>query len=258
MPHVASGWVSVGNGLAGLVSFPLWIGLNSMAFAGRTLISLWVVSLLGTGLCVASCAFYLAVRSDQRLERMLREKMLLAREFNREPTHLTSVQLVRKGWQSCATIFIVFYTSLLVYPDIAPLSWVNDSRYHINLLLGVFQLGDFVGRYIPLMETPYTLPGPATLLKWSAWRILLLGPVWIETQRTRGSFWYHCVLLLALSLTNGWLGTAAMIRGVRKFKSFRYQPYRDRFSSLMILCLLFAVCCGLWSSGVVHYGRIRL
>eukprot|EP01056_Protomagalhaensia_sp_Gyna25_P000473 Protomagalhaensia_sp_Gyna_25__472@NODE_1223_length_2049_cov_4_586567_g975_i0_p2_GENE_NODE_1223_length_2049_cov_4_586567_g975_i0NODE_1223_length_2049_cov_4_586567_g975_i0_p2_ORF_typecomplete_len152_score7_62Nucleoside_tran/PF01733_18/7_9e11_NODE_1223_length_2049_cov_4_586567_g975_i0197652 len=127
---------------------------------------------------------------------------------------------------------------LQVYPDIAPLSWVNDSRYHINLLLvslqlsfkqpliatgdqGAFQLGDFVGRYIPLMETPYTLPGPATLLKWSGWRMLLLGPVWIETKRTRGSFWYHCVLLLALALTNGWLGTAAMIRGVRKFKSFR-------------------------------------
>eukprot|EP01053_Blabericola_migrator_P006175 Blabericola_migrator_1__6174@NODE_3115_length_2026_cov_242_843287_g1952_i0_p1_GENE_NODE_3115_length_2026_cov_242_843287_g1952_i0NODE_3115_length_2026_cov_242_843287_g1952_i0_p1_ORF_typecomplete_len347_score31_30Nucleoside_tran/PF01733_18/1_6e03Nucleoside_tran/PF01733_18/1_5e28CLN3/PF02487_17/7_1e05Fuseless/PF15993_5/9_3e03Fuseless/PF15993_5/2_8e03Fuseless/PF15993_5/0_0044Fuseless/PF15993_5/3e03Comm/PF15957_5/0_12_NODE_3115_length_2026_cov_242_843287_g1952_i08371877 len=257
-PTIQSGWVSIGNGLSGLVSFPLWMLLNSVLFPGSTLKSLWVISILGCCLCFVSCGAYHKIRADRRVRRVLREKIMLTRDFNRQPDHPTNCQLIKKGWQACVACFIVVYTSLIAYPGVAPLSWIADGRYHINLLLGAFQVGDFLGRYIPLLDYPWAKPKTEHILQWSCARVLLLGPICYESwtvMRGGGSFVYHLALILTLSLTNGWFSTAAIIRGVEKFKSFRHRPYRNRFSSLLCLCIVLGTSAGLWTCAILNLNK---
>eukprot|EP01055_Gregarina_sp_Pseudo9_P005558 Gregarina_sp_Pseudo_9__5557@NODE_740_length_2288_cov_27_448199_g696_i0_p1_GENE_NODE_740_length_2288_cov_27_448199_g696_i0NODE_740_length_2288_cov_27_448199_g696_i0_p1_ORF_typecomplete_len426_score78_83Nucleoside_tran/PF01733_18/5_8e02Nucleoside_tran/PF01733_18/2_3e29CLN3/PF02487_17/0_00047HemY_N/PF07219_13/1e03HemY_N/PF07219_13/1_9_NODE_740_length_2288_cov_27_448199_g696_i01121389 len=248
-PEIHSGWVSVGNGFAGLLSFPVWLCLALVLFPAQTLRSLWVISLIGVCFCAGSCVAYIGLRRDKRLSRRVGERIILARELNRSPDHPTSCQLVRKNWQSCAAIFLVVYVSLLVYPNTAPLSWLSEGRRNIALLLGEFQVGDFVGRYIPLMKTRYTLPQSRQLFKACLIRCLIFALFWREGRYSIDlPFLVHSLIILTLAVTNGWLITATLIRGVQKFRSFRFQPYRDRFSSLLVLFLTMGVCGGLWTA----------
>eukprot|EP01054_Gregarina_sp_Poly1_P006597 Gregarina_sp_Poly_1__6596@NODE_353_length_9300_cov_96_781761_g295_i0_p4_GENE_NODE_353_length_9300_cov_96_781761_g295_i0NODE_353_length_9300_cov_96_781761_g295_i0_p4_ORF_typecomplete_len418_score23_20Nucleoside_tran/PF01733_18/2_4e03Nucleoside_tran/PF01733_18/1_8e36CLN3/PF02487_17/5_6e08Fuseless/PF15993_5/1_6e03Fuseless/PF15993_5/4_4e02Fuseless/PF15993_5/0_019Fuseless/PF15993_5/1e03_NODE_353_length_9300_cov_96_781761_g295_i029474200 len=250
-PTIYSGWVSTGNGMAGVVSFPLWLLLTWLLFPNHTLASLWFVSLLGTIFCLISCIAYLNIRRDRVLARRLQERIILAKDLRRHPDYPTNWNLIRKSWQSCAALILVVYVSLMIYPNIVPLGWADEDQFHMNVLLGEFQVGDFVGRYIPLVGPLWTLPNLSRLLRWSLLRTLIVVPVYVEMKHQNGRFWYHSLLVLLLALTNGWLTTAAMIRGVQKLRSFRYQPYRDRFSSLLVLFLVMSICLGLWTCDLI-------
>lgn len=253
-PEIHTGWVSLGNGFAGLLTFSLWLCLSQRLFVDQTSRSLWVMCALGSCFSFGSCLAYAKLRNERRMKKRLAERIVLARELSRHPDHPTTYQLIAKSWESCVCVFIVLYLSLLIYPNSAPLSWIHEGRYRINVLLGLFQLGDFAGRYIPLVSTKTTLPSPRHLLKLGLSRIVFVIPLLFGTQSwIDASYWLHCTYILLLSLTNGWFTTAAMIKGVQKFRSFRFQPYRDRYSSLLVLFLVLGICSGLWTADLLAY-----
>ncbi|KFG63867.1 nucleoside transporter protein [Toxoplasma gondii RUB] len=121
------------------------------------------------------------------------------------------------------------FTSFHLFPKVGPLSWnyVDPPKNHLVILFGIFYVTEFVGRSLPdlctirglgflhLSRRMFVVAEFARLLFFLPF---VLGYAVSNTPFLNNFYWY-CILIASLSLTQGWLGTLAFYYAVNSVES---------------------------------------
>ena len=142
-------------------------------------------------------------------------------------------------------IFFTFYVSLLVFPGIGVLAAPGDEWFGI-IIVALFNFGDTIGRFLPKFQA---IRLSSRTLFIAGFARLLLIPLFILCVRPRllPSPWIPWALMLTTGITNGLVGSLAMMSGPGLVAA----PSRARAGSAMSLSLLAGASAGsLTSLGV--------
>ncbi|EFA78047.1 equilibrative nucleoside transporter family protein [Heterostelium album PN500] len=126
--------------------------------------------------------------------------------------------LLRKVWREAFVVFIVFFTTLSLFPGVTGLvqtinSSLGNDWFQIIFVLS-FMIGDYIGRTAPkwiILFTPNNLWIPAVLR-------LVFFPLFafcVKPLLFRNIYLYFFIMFV-FALTNGYCGTLAMMFGPTK------------------------------------------
>ncbi|EGC30817.1 hypothetical protein DICPUDRAFT_99412 [Dictyostelium purpureum] len=128
-------------------------------------------------------------------------------------------KILRKVWREALVVFLVFFTTLSVFPGITGLIQTSESKklgqtwFQIYFVL-TFMIGDFIGRTLPkwlIIFKPNTLWIPTVLrLAFFPLFSLCVKPVVFD------NFAWQFIFMFIFALSNGYCGTLAMIFGPTK------------------------------------------
>eukprot|EP01055_Gregarina_sp_Pseudo9_P000622 Gregarina_sp_Pseudo_9__621@NODE_1399_length_1635_cov_128_866541_g1302_i0_p1_GENE_NODE_1399_length_1635_cov_128_866541_g1302_i0NODE_1399_length_1635_cov_128_866541_g1302_i0_p1_ORF_typecomplete_len445_score55_06Nucleoside_tran/PF01733_18/2_7e03Nucleoside_tran/PF01733_18/3e33_NODE_1399_length_1635_cov_128_866541_g1302_i0781412 len=251
---VVSGWVSVGQGICGVLTFGLFMLFSEKALVGRSLTSLWILMAINMVLIVAStiAAYYVCQRPGavQHIE----ASRAAIKEEKSDPMRPSSWHLLKSSYPGVLNVFFAFFVTFMVYPNVAPLRF-GDSVTHTNVGMGMFQTGNLVGRLIPNAATwlPALLLSPKALTTGNALRLVLVVFAILSSKLQGSPFWssvaWHHVLIFVLATTEGWFGTVGLIRSPMAVM----ERYRGRVSALSVVALLLGVALGLWCIHIIKF-----
>eukprot|EP00921_Rhytidocystis_pertsovi_P018591 GHVQ01029455.1.p1 GENE.GHVQ01029455.1~~GHVQ01029455.1.p1 ORF type:complete len:571 (+),score=79.03 GHVQ01029455.1:436-2148(+) len=161
----------------------------------------------------------------------------------------------RQSMLPVCSVFLCFFVTLSLFPNVGPLEWGNE----VVVVIGMFQLGDFLGRFLPSAQCYL-----GSLVVWpknvvflvSIGRILFV-PLYMccdrfgytseEPMSIFSALWFHIILTLCLAVSNGWLASLSMMYAPNCLEK---DEDKGRASSIATLSLLIAIMSGLWFSAV--------
>lgn len=181
---------------------------------------------------------------------------------------LTHWQVFKKTWEMQCGLAFLMALSMMVYPNIAPYQWGLSVKKN-DILTGMFQIGDFVGRYVPNL-VPLLLLKKSWLLSLTVLRTALLVIFILIAYYAREArraveaggtakdyillkYGLQVFLMLTLSLTHGWYASVYMCRVCEGLKS---PKDRARASAMAVSLLVFAIAVGLWLAKAVNLNKM--
>lgn len=132
--------------------------------------------------------------------------------------------IARDSWVFVSCIFTSFFVTMNLFPTVGPLRWNYNQSVpcHFLLLIGLFSVGDIVGRSLFDLSTlaPRRLGclflGKRGLVILVFSRFLFYVPFFLGFSLhgvpVLNDFWWYVVLILSLSTTQGWVSTVGMVR----------------------------------------------
>lgn len=120
-------------------------------------------------------------------------------------------------------------------------------------LQGIWQFGDFIGRYIPNLRFwfPFAVVKPKTVKYFTMLRILFL-PLFLvmyklpqEELGFLGTFWFQAVCLFVFVFFNGWI---CSLSSMYVPDSVRDNNEKGQAATMYLLCLLLGITLGGWIS----------
>ena len=159
-----------------------------------------------------------------------------------------------KIWIYCLSVFLVFATTLSVFPALTVLiesKRYPDSRYFTPLTSFVlFNVGDYIGRVFMSAFKLDKIFGPKFILTSSLIRILFI-PLFMlcnaqPGHRTYLPIWIHSdvlyvILMVVFSLTNGFLGNLCMVKAPKVLENADDQ---ETAAMVMVACLVLGTAIG--------------
>lgn len=135
---------------------------------------------------------------------------------------------------------------------------LSESYYSFTLFRhqGVFQFGDFVGRYLPILGgyVPFFRPKLKGTFIFLMLRLIFI-PTFIVTQRVPsliilGDFWFQILETLLLAMGMGFTTTLMMVRAPT-FLDDDDKLGRSKASSLGVFGILLGMALGQWASNLL-------
>ncbi|CEM19655.1 unnamed protein product [Vitrella brassicaformis CCMP3155] len=154
-------------------------------------------------------------------------------------------------------VFLVFAVTFTIFPSVSGTWEVGRGSRLANdwfklIVVGFFQLGDLVGRYMPNwgMKVP-----PHHLNKGVAARFVFI-PLFMACQRLGdslifGSQAFRYLVMLAMALTNGWMASLSMTFAPQQVSS---EAEKEVVGFIMCLSLIGGICAGSWLSYATQWG----
>eukprot|EP00921_Rhytidocystis_pertsovi_P015399 GHVQ01024481.1.p1 GENE.GHVQ01024481.1~~GHVQ01024481.1.p1 ORF type:complete len:488 (-),score=27.90 GHVQ01024481.1:1923-3386(-) len=155
---------------------------------------------------------------------------------------------------------LTMWITMNVFPVIGPYSWQGPSIEQSDITMGMFQMGDFVGRYLPNAGTiPYVrrivMINPKLLWIPVLLRLLFI-PIFVVSYKVHDTtvlndLWYQILLMLVFSLTDGWFATLSVIYNTDQFQN---EKDKGRAGLMGSIIMLVGVVGGLWMSKLYKIG----
>eukprot|EP00922_Rhytidocystis_sp_ex-Travisia-forbesii_P043377 GHVS01064707.1.p1 GENE.GHVS01064707.1~~GHVS01064707.1.p1 ORF type:complete len:554 (-),score=89.14 GHVS01064707.1:811-2472(-) len=168
--------------------------------------------------------------------------------------------LFQQAWQQIAALFVTIFVTLQMFPNVGPIKWGDEGNMMV-VMFGMFQTGDFIGRYLPnasrLLGRLVTLHSRA-VFPLSICRLIFI-PLFMAcfklgtggsgngTNDVLGSSAFHIILMLFLSVTNGWLCSLCLMYVPTKLVK---GEDKGAACSLAVLLMLVGIMAGLWLSNL--------
>ncbi|KAL8449882.1 hypothetical protein Emed_002845 [Eimeria media] len=169
---------------------------------------------------------------------------------NTAPTK-TGLAAVYEAWKQGAapivSIFFIFFITCNLFPRVGPLQWdtANPPKNHLVWLLGVFPVGDTLGRCFcifadKMMGLKRIIFFPPKLLPFiCVLRFLLYVPFFLSKHLVGNvvfsAFWFQMLEMVVLSVTNGWLVTVSFIYSFDAVEDVRYKRHVGPLDTLSII-----------------------
>ncbi|KAL8455854.1 hypothetical protein Emag_000428 [Eimeria magna] len=166
-------------------------------------------------------------------------------------TTKTGLAAVYEAWKQgaapIASIFFIFFVTCNLFPRVGPLQWdtANPPKNHLVWLLGVFPIGDTLGRCFCIfadkaMWFKRIIFFPPKMLPWiCVLRFLLYVPFFLSKHlldnAVFSAFWFQMLEMVALSVTSGWLVTVAFIYSFDAVADVRYKRHVGPLDTLSVI-----------------------
>lgn len=161
-------------------------------------------------------------------------------------------QVTRKVAPQGINAFLVFFVTLTLYPAIAsliqPQSYTFELIPFFVVIVAIFNVGDFIGRSLPRWEWLIIVPRRWLVLPVLA-RVAFV-PVFVLCVEPHliASDVATYLIVVAFSLSNGYLGTLAM-----QFGPELVEPQdRERAGAVMVTMLTVGLTIGVWSGNAIN------
>ena len=166
---------------------------------------------------------------------------LLDNDFR--PENVRVLAVIGKVMPTAICAFLVFFTTLLVFPGVTSYIQPEDPDFLPNgwysiLLLSTFMVGDWAGRTLPKFGVPFTAK---TLFIPVILRCGLAPLFFFCIKPKYFTAWYiPFIIMFAFSISNGFCGTIAMLLGPSLV-----EPYERELAGVVMvrLPLLVATMC---------------
>lgn len=275
LPRQYGGWISLGYGACGILTFAFWMLFSQAIFSVETTGgiqgALWCHFGIAALLSVPSAYFFWTLTGDPLVQNALeriqnpnvgpavedlaaRSEEGLLSSTSLDPAAVVGDEseaaspywtVFKKTWLMQVGLAFLIGLSMMAYPNIGPYGW-NRSIKENDILTGVFQIGDFLGRYIPNVAG-VLLFGRKTVTSLNALRVVILVLFivikYIHSDSILHAYGVQVLLMACLSLSNGWYASIYMCR---VSETVDKGADKARASSMAVSLLVFAIAAGLW------------
>ncbi|KAI5061412.1 hypothetical protein GOP47_0023917 [Adiantum capillus-veneris] len=160
-------------------------------------------------------------------------------EANKQQNRLSTLQLFAQNADFVAALFLVYTLSLSIFPGFLAEDTGSHrlGSWYAIVLIAMFNVGDFLARYIPLIEK-LRLESRRGLLLAACSRFLLI-PCFYFTAKfgTQGWMLFLCIVL---GVSNGYLTVCILVTAPKGYKG----PEQNSLGNLLVLFLLFGIFAG--------------
>lgn len=249
-----SGYVNTGFGLSGVIGFALnllsetFISDNKIYKINRDkLIFLYAIceACLIIAILLSIFNLKLTVKSESDDKDYGEEKSL---------SHL---ELLKASYKSIFCIFIVNWLTLQLFPSVGFQLWKskhNLSDTKVTILLGMFQIADFISRYAPniahIKYFKYFTFSTNTLI---ICNILRFGFVaWFVLNSTLTNSFFsnivqQCICMFLFAFTNGWFNVIPFLNFVGDIKQEKNAKDIQTVANYLVIALFLGLCAGIWT-----------
>lgn len=255
MPINVGGYFSVGQGVSGVVSWFVWYCISELTMRKATKpqvrTQMWIQMGIAALLYFTSGIVFYFMAAKPEIRSKIDRAAQTMRAEAANPAAPSYLALLKDSWPLTVGIFISFFTTLFIFPNIGPLTWSVAQTSWLTWFFFAFQLGDFVGRFIPNLFA-FTVLSAWQFFVWVSVRLVFVLTFGILGWKQKanaflgGKAWL-LVLVSLIALTNGHACSNAFIV-VGDSVSKRYQPFVPRVCSVLVLSLLCGISAGLWIS----------
>eukprot|EP01053_Blabericola_migrator_P012374 Blabericola_migrator_1__12373@NODE_776_length_6565_cov_52_387504_g552_i0_p1_GENE_NODE_776_length_6565_cov_52_387504_g552_i0NODE_776_length_6565_cov_52_387504_g552_i0_p1_ORF_typecomplete_len442_score46_63Nucleoside_tran/PF01733_18/2_2e03Nucleoside_tran/PF01733_18/1_8e41DUF5527/PF17665_1/1e03DUF5527/PF17665_1/3_9e03DUF5527/PF17665_1/0_058Trp_oprn_chp/PF09534_10/5_2e03Trp_oprn_chp/PF09534_10/4_9e02Trp_oprn_chp/PF09534_10/0_05Trp_oprn_chp/PF09534_10/5_4e03VirB8/PF04335_13/0_16Ferlin_C/PF16165_5/8_3e len=252
MPYVYTGAVSAGNGLSGLITFAVWMIVQHVGNP-TVMRNLWALMIVGFVIVVASIIIVLVLYKRPEVKGKIDADNAAMAVSKNDPSAPSYFELLKHGWPMVLSVFAVFYCTLAFFPNVGPIRW-SSTGSKLDTVLGMFQVGDFGGRFLPNMA--FFVVSRTTVYISVALRyifIVFFVSFWKMADSTPwNSFAFQIVIMLLFAITNGWASSNAMIHAPGMIE---HESYRGKMASVALVGLLLGINLGSWTSRLIVLGN---
>eukprot|EP01056_Protomagalhaensia_sp_Gyna25_P005532 Protomagalhaensia_sp_Gyna_25__5531@NODE_747_length_2706_cov_389_136858_g585_i0_p1_GENE_NODE_747_length_2706_cov_389_136858_g585_i0NODE_747_length_2706_cov_389_136858_g585_i0_p1_ORF_typecomplete_len443_score38_04Nucleoside_tran/PF01733_18/2e03Nucleoside_tran/PF01733_18/9_2e44MFS_2/PF13347_6/22MFS_2/PF13347_6/0_096MFS_2/PF13347_6/1Vpu/PF00558_19/0_54Vpu/PF00558_19/4_4e03_NODE_747_length_2706_cov_389_136858_g585_i011382466 len=248
MPYIYTGAVSAGNGLAGIVTFAVWLIVKAVD-ATAVMKNLWITMGVGCFCSVASIFIVLGLYKRAEIREKIdhdNAKQIEAKHDTEAPSYGT---LIKDSWPMLLVVFTTFFYTLAFFPNVGPIRW-SGSGNQLDVTLGMFQVGDFVGRFMPNLT--FFILSPLLVYIVTVIRfvfIVFFVLFWRKSQSSPwDSFAFQAIIMLVFAITNGWMSSCAMIHAPSMSP---HAAYRGKVAAVALVFLLLGINLGSWTSRLI-------
>lgn len=258
--------VMSGNGVAGIIIFvlksllkvsfgpdppgPRYTSIVYFSIATFVLIACFIIVI--TMKKIEFVQFYIQKETKEKLnsETLLEEKPLIVDQSYKTPFFY----IMKKIWPQALNVFWIFFVTLSLFPGllfrIQP-SWSFLSNGWIGIILvGIFQIGDFIGRTLPQFlskqvkdKTVVVIPPKYLFIPAFSHSIFFLLIILLIVPMGHPTFSNNAiafVIIMFFSISNGFFGTLAMIYGPQNVN----EKDTGRVGTIMAVFLNFGIFVG--------------
>lgn len=171
-------------------------------------------------------------------------------EIGKPPTRLTVWQLAIRNWDYLVDQIVIYTVSLSIFPGFL----YEDTGSHelgtwyALVLVALFNVGDFLGRYMPLWK-PFFLESRRGLFALCLARVLFV-PCFFFAAKYADAGWM-IFLCLMLGLTNGWPSVLGFMLPPRGYSG----PEQNAIGNLLVLALILGLTLGVLSGWLWLIGK---
>lgn len=252
-PRNYVGAACFGLGLSGLLSFSLWMMLSKLIFdmtPAGVKAACWLYFSLATLVNVAAGVFfYSALRKPWAIASVQHAKEERSAKKQRE-----SAGPARSKWNvfkdASEQIFNVSFTlwlTLMMFPNVAPFAW-GRSVVEADMLVGLVQCGDFIGRYIPNLRRwiPQLTVRPHRLKYIVLARLVFIPLLVLPAKQSIPlvhNFGFQAICIFLFALSSGWICSLASMYVP---ESVQDADEKSQAATMYLLMLLLGITIGVW------------
>eukprot|EP01057_Protomagalhaensia_wolfi_P000480 Protomagalhaensia_wolfi_Nauph_80__479@NODE_1269_length_1620_cov_92_282100_g978_i0_p1_GENE_NODE_1269_length_1620_cov_92_282100_g978_i0NODE_1269_length_1620_cov_92_282100_g978_i0_p1_ORF_typecomplete_len442_score76_51Nucleoside_tran/PF01733_18/1_4e03Nucleoside_tran/PF01733_18/6_6e47MFS_2/PF13347_6/42MFS_2/PF13347_6/0_009MFS_2/PF13347_6/0_69DUF4500/PF14937_6/2_1DUF4500/PF14937_6/1_6e02Vpu/PF00558_19/9e03Vpu/PF00558_19/1_7e03Vpu/PF00558_19/0_98Vpu/PF00558_19/1_8e04UPF0242/PF06785_11/9UPF0242/PF06785_ len=251
MPYIYTGAVSAGNGLAGIVTFVVWLIVKAVD-AEAVMKNLWVTMGVGCFCCVAAIFIVLWLYKRPEVRQKVDQDNAKQIESKHDVDAPSYGTLIKDSWPMILVVFTTFFYTLAFFPNVGPIRW-SGSGNQLDVTLGMFQVGDFVGRFMPNLAFFILTPlwvYIVTVIRFVF--IVFFVLFWKQSHNSPwDSFAFQAIMMLLFAITNGWMSSCAMIHAPSMSP---HAAYRGKVAAVALVFLLLGINLGSWTSRLIVLG----
>jgi len=272
LPPQYTGAMMSGNGVAGIIALVIYIisyvtvDISTLQGASTSSLIFFGVGSIISGLCVVGILlfdklefvkYYQKINSSDSVYKPLLDGV----ESRSNDDGTSRFQVLRIIWKQALNVFITFFITLSLFPgqitliSPQPLSIVPVSLMG-SILIGIFQVFDFIGRTLPafvVLVNKDNLWIP-TLIRLIFYPLIIILAYPSSSHPLIHNDWIAFVIIAIFALTNGYLGTFAMIFGPADSELSEYQrPIAGTIMAFFLsLGILLGQHCGFLLKGILY------
>lgn len=244
--EVLNGYISTGAGICGVVTWALWRGISASSLDTKG--ALWVLMALAFLVAATGGIFFWIISRQPAIAERSKEVRESLRTEATNPDAPSYLFLLKRCWKPIFAIFFNMYITLFFFPNIGPLNW--GAGDNTNWIMGGFQFGDLIGRYMPVL-IPMVVYSVNTAFLVSLGRTLFLVLAILVFAYKEKAFFSHVawqvVLIACMAITSGWNVSCIFMKTPDVIPQ---ADWRSRVGSLLVLGLLTGIAGGLWSARI--------
>ncbi|PHJ17809.1 nucleoside transporter protein [Cystoisospora suis] len=278
LPTNFAGFISVGQGAAGMLAFAMNTFFSFVCFDMETREGLTKQVWASYMFCAATAVLYLILFSWQisrprahdpfnpSADKTVESDMETGKVSKFTPVATDDGDAVETSgkrpwrvywgltWQYIVAVTVLFFVSMNNFPKLGPVGWHYNQQVpnHFIILFGVWSLGELLGRISPDLNRVskrwfgWTMMNPKLLLPLSCSRIIfyvpfVLGYKLMDTTVVN-DFWWYALVLFFFAYTHGWFCTLSFIYSI----IFVREEEKGITSSLCVIGLSLGILAGLY------------
>ncbi|CRG95178.1 nucleoside transporter 1, putative [Plasmodium gallinaceum] len=255
MEENMGGYMSTGIGISGVFIFVINLLLDQFVSSEKKyginkekLLYLYFICEICLVLAILLCVFNLE----------LSKKKVKKDDEEISERSLSYMELIKDSYKAIISIFFVNMLTLQLFPGVGHKKWAKShdiSDYNVTIIVGMFQVFDFISRYPPnLSHIKYFKIFTFSLNKLliaNAIRIIFI-PWFILNSCLKNSFFsnivQHCFCMALFAFTNGWFNTVPFLVFVNELKVAKKPKDIETVSTFMVIAMFLGLCAGIWST----------
>ncbi|ANQ10005.1 Nucleoside transporter 1 [Plasmodium coatneyi] len=184
-------------------------------------------------------------------------------EYNDKEQGLSYWELIKDSYKAILAMFLVNWLSLQLFPGVGHKKWQqshNISDYNVTLIVGMFQVFDFVSRYPPNLSHMKIFKcfsfSLNKLLVLNFLRLLFI-PWFIMNAACDLSIFTNivqqCICMAMLAFTNGWFNTVPFLVFVQELKKAKKKKDIETISTFLVVAMFVGLFMGIWTTYIYDY-----
>ncbi|EUD67771.1 hypothetical protein C922_01960 [Plasmodium inui San Antonio 1] len=267
MKENMSGYMSAGIGISGVFIFIINLLLDQIVPAEKKfgvnkskLLYLYIIC----EVCLVLAIIFSVCNLELSPSEVSKEEEYKGKDKGKNKEEgLTYWELIKDSYKAILAMFLVNWLSLQLFPGVGHKKWQeshNISDYHVTLIVGMFQVFDFVSRYPPNLSH-------MKIFKWFTFSLnkllilnflrLLFIPWFVINAASKRPIFTNivqqCICMAMFAFTNGWFNTVPFLVFVQELKKAKKKKDIETISTFLVIAMFVGLFMGIWTTYIYNY-----